>query len=72
MPPTSRAASWVRLGDGTTQFAGAMAVGATGGEELAERVAGRKLVEFGFQDAATIEKLDAELTQMLMAASKKR
>jgi hypothetical protein len=29
-------------------------------------------VEFSFQDAATIEKLDAELTQMLMAAEKKR
>ena len=42
------------------------------GTETAERVAGHKLVEFGFQDAATIEKLDAELTQMLMAASKKR
>ena len=28
------------LGDGTTQFAGAMALGATGDEELAERVAG--------------------------------
>ena len=30
----------VGLGDGTTQFAGAMALGATGDEELAERVAG--------------------------------
>jgi iron(III) transport system substrate-binding protein len=42
------------------------------GTDTAERVAGRKLVEFGFKDAATIEKLDADLTQMLMAASKKR
>ncbi len=30
----------VALGDGTTQFAGAMALGATGDEALAERVAG--------------------------------
>ena len=30
----------IGLGDGTTQFAGAMALGATGDEELAERVAG--------------------------------
>jgi beta-N-acetylhexosaminidase len=30
----------VGLGEGTTQFAGAMALGATGDEELAERVAG--------------------------------
>ncbi len=30
----------VGMGDGTTQFAGAMALGATGDEELAERVAG--------------------------------
>jgi beta-N-acetylhexosaminidase len=30
----------VGLGDGTTQFAGAMALGATGDEDLAERVAG--------------------------------
>ena len=30
----------IALGDGTTQFAGAMALGATGDEELAERVAG--------------------------------
>jgi beta-N-acetylhexosaminidase len=30
----------VGLGDGTTQFAGAMALGATGDEELAQRVAG--------------------------------
>jgi len=42
------------------------------GTETAERVAGRKLVEFGFTDFAAIEKLDADLTQMLMAASKKR
>jgi len=30
----------IGLGDGTTQFAGAMALGATGDEDLAERVAG--------------------------------
>ncbi|MGH2464525.1 MAG: glycoside hydrolase family 3 protein [Candidatus Limnocylindrales bacterium] len=40
----------VGLGDGTTQFAGAMALGATGDEELAERVAramGRELRALG-------------------------
>ena len=42
------------------------------GTETAERVAAHKLVEFSFADAATLETLDAELTQMLMAASKKR
>ncbi len=42
------------------------------GTETAERVGARKLVEFAFDEAATIEKLDAELTQMLMAADKKR
>jgi hypothetical protein len=29
-------------------------------------------VEYSFDEAPTIEKLDAELTQMLMAADKKR
>ncbi len=42
------------------------------GTETAERVGTRKLVEYSFAEAATIEKLDAELTQMLMAAEKKR
>jgi iron(III) transport system substrate-binding protein len=42
------------------------------GTDTAERVGNHKLVEFAFDDAATIEKLDAELTQMLMAAEKKR
>lgn len=42
------------------------------GTETAERVGAHKLVEYGFEDAATIERLDAELTQMLMAAEKKR
>jgi beta-N-acetylhexosaminidase len=35
----------IGLGDGTTQFAGAMALGAAGDEELAERVAGAMAVE---------------------------
>ena len=42
------------------------------GTDTAERVGNHKLVEFAFDDAATIEKIDAELTQMLMAAEKKR
>jgi len=29
-------------------------------------------VKYSFEDAATIEKLDAELVQMLMTADKKR
>jgi iron(III) transport system substrate-binding protein len=42
------------------------------GTEAAERVGAHKLVEYSFAEAQTIEKLDAELTQMLMAADKKR
>ena len=42
------------------------------GTETAERVGAHKLVEYGFEDAAQIEKFDAELTQMLMSADKKR
>jgi iron(III) transport system substrate-binding protein len=42
------------------------------GTDTAERAGAHKLVEYPFADAATIEKLDAELTQMLMAAEKKR
>jgi iron(III) transport system substrate-binding protein len=42
------------------------------GTDTAERIGNHKLVEFSFEDAATIEKIDAELTQMLMAAEKKR
>ncbi|MCC6779866.1 MAG: extracellular solute-binding protein [Hyphomicrobiales bacterium] len=42
------------------------------GTDTAERVGNRQLVEFGFADAGAIEKLDAELTQMLMAVEKKR
>src|SRR6478736_2797474 len=38
------------------------------GTETNERIGKVKLVEFSFADAATIEKVDAELTQMLMAA----
>ena len=42
------------------------------GTDTAERVGAHKLVEYSFDEAPTIEKLDAELTQMLMAVSKKR
>src|SRR5204862_331063 len=42
------------------------------GTETNERIGKVKLVEYSFADAATIEKVDAELTQMLMAAEKKR
>ena len=42
------------------------------GTETAERVGAHKLVDYPFAEAATIAQLDAELTQMLMAAEKKR
>jgi iron(III) transport system substrate-binding protein len=42
------------------------------GTETNERLGTHKMVEYSFAEAATIEKLDAELTQMLMAAEKKR
>jgi iron(III) transport system substrate-binding protein len=42
------------------------------GTETNERLGTHKMVEYSFAEAATIEKLDAELTQMLMAAEKRR
>ncbi len=42
------------------------------GTETNERLGTHKMVEYSFAEAATIEKLDAELTQMLMAVEKKR
>jgi iron(III) transport system substrate-binding protein len=66
--------AWLSTPEGAAAYEGAIGRGnpLIKGTETAQRVSGRKLVEFGFQDAATVEKLDAELTQMLMAASKKR
>ena len=41
------------------------------GTETFERIGGRKLAEHSFEEAPISEKLDAELTQMLMAAGKR-
>ena len=41
------------------------------GTETFERISGRKLAEHSFEEAPISEKLDAELTQMLMAAGKR-
>src|SRR5262249_38093350 len=66
--------AWLSTPEGAAAYEGAIGRGnpLIKGTETAQRVSGRKLVEFGFQDATAIERLDAELTQMLMAASKKR
>jgi iron(III) transport system substrate-binding protein len=66
--------AWLSTLEGARAYEGAIGRGnpLIKGTETAERVGSHKLVEFSFQDAATIEKLDAELTQMLMAAEKKR
>jgi iron(III) transport system substrate-binding protein len=66
--------AWLSTLEGAKAYEGAVGRGnpLIKGTETAERVGTHKLVEYSFEDAATIEKLDAELTQMLMAADKTR
>ncbi len=66
--------AWLSTLEGAKAYEGAIGRGnpLIKGTETAERVGSHKLVEYSFEDAATIEKLDAELTAMLMAADKTR
>jgi iron(III) transport system substrate-binding protein len=67
-------AAWLATLEGAKAYEAAIGRGnpLIKGTDTAERVGAHRLVEFGFEDAGKIEKLDAELTQMLMAADKKR
>jgi iron(III) transport system substrate-binding protein len=66
--------AWLSTPEGAKAYEAAIGRGnpLIKGTETAERLGTRKLVEYSFAEAATIEKRDAELTQMLMAAEKKR
>ncbi len=66
--------AWLSTLEGARAYEAAVGRGSPRimGTETAERVGTRKLVEYAFEDAGTIDKLDAELTQLLMTADKKR
>jgi ABC-type Fe3+ transport system substrate-binding protein len=66
--------AWLTTPEGAKAYEDAVGRGnpLVKGTETASRVGSVKLVEFGFDESATLERLDTELTKMLKAAGQPR